>query len=273
MARLSLNQRTLGIPLTLTLGILSGLFQPAAATASIFGEDDRVTETRSNPRFRPVGIVKEKARHGFATAFLVDDCHALTAKHVIHHPDPIGRTVKIRFEPWLQSSPSNTTTGVVIAAGGMTIAKADWSEDWALLRLSQCLGRTLGFFRLSSAPLKIQAVKLGITPTLIAVGYPNDRKRGRGPTIDPRCEVKLITSYGLLHDCAALPGNSGGPMVSWNDDLGQFEVFAINVAGHHNRAPRTFDLDSANMAVAVQPILMILKALHHRDLSGANLPN
>ena len=273
MAILPLTRRKFGIPLTLLLAVLSALFQPASAPASIFGEDDRVTEGRTDFRFRPVGMVRENARYGFATAFLVDDCHALTAKHVIHHSHPIGRTVILRFEPWRRSSPSNTTEGVVVAAGGTPTAKADVSEDWALLQLSQCLGRTIGFFRLSTVQLKIQTAKLGITPSLIAVGYPNDQKPGSRPTFDPRCEVRLITSYGLLHDCATLPGNSGGPIIGWNDDREQFEVFAINVAGNHDPAPRKFDMDAPNMAVAVQPILPILESLKHREHPRTNQPN
>lgn len=243
------------------LAVFSTLLQPTAAVASIFDNDDRATLGSDDTRLDPVGIVSASKGEPYGTAFLIDDCYALTARHVIHHPEPIGRQVILRFVPWRQSNRLNTTSAIVVMAGGSPTAASDLSQDWVLLRLNRCLGRVLGHFALSSVPVKIQPAEPTITPNLVAVGFSNDRSLARRPTIDTTCRVRLITSFGLLHDCATLPGNSGGPLMAWNKDRGKYEVFAINVAGEPDPIPRPFDLRSANVAVAVQAILPALKAL------------
>lgn len=243
------------------LALVSTLLQPTAAIASIFDHDDRATLGSDDTRLDPVGIVSAIKGGPFGTAFLIDACYALTARHLIHHPDPIGRQVVLRFVPWRQSTRLNTTSAIVVIAGGHPTAVGDLSQDWVLLRLNRCLGRVLGHFALSSVPVKIQPAVPTITPYLVAIGFSNDRSLARRPTIDTICRVRLITSFGLLHDCATLPGNSGGPLMAWNKDRGTYEVFAINVAGEHDPVPRPFDLRSANVAVSVQDILPALKAL------------
>lgn len=241
--------------------MFSALLHPTAAFASIFDNDDRATLGSDDTRLDPVGIVSASKGGPYGTAFLINACYALTAKHVIHHPEPIGRQVILRFAPWRQSNRLNTTSAIVVIAGGRAAALSDLSQDWVLLRLNRCLGRTLGHFELSSVPVKIQPEELNITPNLVAVGFSNDRSLARRPTIDTTCRVRLITSFGLLHDCATLRGNSGGPLMAWNKDSGKYEVFAINVAGEHDPIPRPFDLRSANVAVSIQGILPALKAL------------
>lgn len=243
------------------LALFATLLQPAAAFASIFDNDDRATLGSDDTRLDPVGIVSAIKGGPYGTAFLIDACYALTAKHVIGHPEPIGRKVILRFVPWRQSNRLNTTSAIVVAAGGTAAAVSDLSQDWVLLRLNRCLGRILGHFELSSVPVTIQHTNLTITPNLVAVGFSNDRSLARRPTIDSSCRIRQITSFGLLHDCATLRGNSGGPLMAWNKDREKYEVFAVNAAGEHDPVPRSFDLRSANVAVAVHTILPALQAL------------
>lgn len=246
------NRNKLGI--ALALGVL---LHSNPSSASVFSEDDRVTAAGDASDLEAVGVIRETAEGSYGTAFLVAPCYALSAKHIVHHADPIGRNVTLRFKLWQRSDGTNTTNAAVVAAGGRAQAAGDLSQDWLLLRLDRCLGDHLGYFRLSREALQIRGAG-PITPKLIAVGYPADRLPALRPTIDPACRVRLITSYGLLHDCATLPGNSGGPLMAWNAQHRRYEVVAINVAGHDRRVPEAFDLDSANAAVSVEPIVAIL---------------
>ena len=207
-----------------------------------------------------IGIVSETLTSTYATAFLVGPCHALSARHVVHHSNPIGRTVMLRFKPWRRSDAGNSSDAVVIAAGGAAASPGDVSQDWILLRLDRCLGASLGYVPLSREPLRIpESGPIG--PGLLAVGFPEDRSVARRPTIDPHCRVRMISSTGLLHDCATMPGNSGGPLMAWSAEHQRYEVYAINVAGFADRAPRAFDERSANAAVAIAPIVVILDAI------------
>ena len=239
------------------LSLLASLTPFHSVSASIFNEDDRVAGANDSGSLDSIGIVRETLRGGYATVFLVGECYALSAKHVVHNPEPVGRPVTLRFELWERASASNSTKGVVVAAGGQPEGIGDVSKDWILIRLDRCLGRSLGYLTLSEDVLQIPGSGQ-ITPSLRAVGYPRDRPLSSHPTVDPACRVKLISSYGLLHDCATLPGNSGGPLLGWNSKRQQLQVFAINVAGYDDHLPRSFDQNRANAAVAVQPIIAIL---------------
>lgn len=239
--------------LAIIAAVCAGIGRSAPVAAAIFTADDRVADIRADARWRTVGLVSEAPDAPYGTAFLVGNCHALTARHIIHHAQPVGRSVDLRFEPWRRATAANSSAATVVAAGGLAQGPSDVSQDWVLLRLDQCLGRSLGFLPLNSAPLLIHAAGQGIGPDLIGVGYPNDQPR-RGPTIDPLCRVRLITSFGLLHDCATLPGNSGGPLIGWNAARKRYEVYAINVAGFDRRTASPFVLDDANAAVAINSI-------------------
>ena len=237
----------------------------ADATASIFDTDDRMSVGHIDGSLKSVGVVSETATSNYGTAFLIDACHALTARHVIHHADAIGQRVSLWFEPWRPATRFNSAAGIVVAAGGAASNGSDLSQDWALLRVDPCLGETLGFLRPSSEPLALRPGRPGIAPKLMAVGFPHDRRIEDGPTIDPDCQVRLMTSFGLLHDCATLPGNSGGPLIAWNADRRRHEVYAINVAGFDKSMLDRFDPDVANIAVSLHSILPVIRTQIERD--------
>ena len=213
-------------------------------------------------------MVSETRFGAYGTAFLVAPCLALSARHVVHHAEPLGQRMTLRFTPWKRADRSNSSAATVIAAGGVATSAGDVSQDWVLLKLDRCLGATLGYLALSREPLRIPPSG-PITPALIAVGFPADRAAMRRPVVDPDCRVRMIASTGLLHDCATMPGNSGGPMMAWSAARRRYEVHAINVAGFADRVPRAFDLASANGAVAVAPIVAMLDAIEARDGGAA----
>lgn len=236
------------------------------AQAAIFEIDDRIGVERGDVELRGVGIVSETPTSDYGTAFLIDACHALSARHVVHQAEAMGQQVTLQFEPWRASTRANSAVGTVVATGGTPRRLSDLSQDWILLRLDRCLGATLGFLPLSMTPLAFRADRRAIGPALKAVGFPHDRAVVRGPTIDPLCAVRMISSFGLLHDCATLPGNSGGPLIAWNAAMERYEVVAINVAGHDRATAERFDAEAANVAVSIESILPAIRAEIERGL-------
>ncbi len=70
---------------SIVAGLLTAALSVSSAQKSaalIFGPDNRrFVDTRAGSPFSPVGILF-KTGDGYATAFLVDDCHVLTVQHV-----------------------------------------------------------------------------------------------------------------------------------------------------------------------------------------------
>lgn len=230
------------------------------AQAAIFERDDRIGVEQGGAGLRGVGVVSASPTSSYGTAFLIDACHALSARHMVHRAEAIGQRLTVQFEPWRASTRANSAVGTVVATGGTPRRRSDVSQDWILLRLDRCLGATLGFLPLSKMPLAFRADRRAIGPDLKAIGFPHDRAVERGPTIDPLCAVRMISSFGLLHDCATLPGNSGGPLIAWNAAMERYEVMAINVAGHDRATAERFDAEAANMAVSIESILPAILA-------------
>lgn len=220
------------------------------ACAAIFDRDDRVAVGNG---LSPVGIV-ESGWSRYGSGFLIDRCHVLTARHVVAEGrEVVGRHVRFRLDPASAATPANSSTGTVIAAGAPGVRRADYSDDWALIRIERCLGSTFGYFPIAAQGFYRLGGDGPVRPALTAMGYPRDRG-GRLLMIDPDCAARQRTTIGLRHDCAATPGSSGGPLLAWNDRSSRYEAVAINVAAvRHSRAV-AFTLDQANMAVELNAI-------------------
>lgn len=217
-----------------SLFVLSFVFPLSGTQALIFGADDRltVTTTPGSP-FSSVGIVYGGSPGVYATAFLIDDCHALTIQHVFgKSASAKGRRTIVAFE--VEGPPDSwaATRAKVVADGAIEMngrkGITAHINDWALLRLSKCLGKTFGHVRLS-ARIPSPSDEIGIA------GYPEDRPLSEGLSIDARCHVRAIRSLTILHDCAALPGNSGSPLFRVVRENGRtvLETFGI-VEGAHS---------------------------------------
>lgn len=231
-------------PLSTFRAVLLALAAAAAGWASssaalVFGADDRqVVSTDPGSPFAPVGIVYGSPEAGYGTAFLVDDCYALTVQHAFGSSrSAVGR--RIMFAGGVSGTPDRwrTSRAVVVADGGLEQAPASdaygmRSRDWALLRLSKCLGREFGFVTLTAAVPDA-------TETVAMAGYPIDKPLSGGLQLDRSCRVRDERSGVLLHDCASLPGNSGSPMFRIVSAGGRqrLEVFAMNTAGHSYNTP------------------------------------
>lgn len=220
----------------LALGALSLLVPVSSSHALIFGIDRRqVQDTGPGALFGPVGIVYSPDGSNYATAFLIDDCHAMTVQHVFAEGDIAQRRGSIlAFNVAGPSTSWTVVSGRVVAHGKQTVDARTQAivrtEDWAVLKLSQCLGKTFGHVTFSRMmPASEEAVGL--------VGYPFDRPLSAGVSADLKCHVHTQRGSALLHDCASLPGNSGGPLfrVVLHDGRPSLEVFALLIAAHSHQ--------------------------------------
>lgn len=213
---------------------LSLLFAASETDALIFGEDHRmIVSTEPGSLFGPVGIVYGAGNGEYATAFLIDDCHALTVQHVFGEQQSAQGRQAV-FAANVEGPPGSwaTSKAIVLVDGAIENNKAAAigarTNDWALLRLSKCLGKKFGHVRLSPRLPAADPDPIGIA------GYPDDRPLSEGLSIDVGCHTRGRRSFTLFHDCAALPGNSGSPLFKVTDTEGRptLEVFAISEAAH-----------------------------------------
>jgi hypothetical protein len=155
---------------------------------------------------------------GSGTAFLIDECGILTNFHVVFGP----WTVTALRPPSHDFAGTFTLTEVTLADGSHPATRAipvawgdylgpnrQWrrpEEDWAYLVLEDCLGHDHGYFDLREADVYEPAIDRGFTAT----GYSAGRQMA-----DPACAARrdpAEAAKGWLHDCAALAGDSGGPI-------------------------------------------------------------
>jgi V8-like Glu-specific endopeptidase len=233
--------------LAIKFGLAIGnLALPTSSTALVFGKDDRqIVSSEPGSPFSPIGVVYGAPETAYSTAFLIDDCHALTVQHVFGATrSSVGRTITFAAGVSGPARRWRRARATVIADGGLERAKGDAYSirrvDWALLRLSKCLGREFGHVTITSRMPKVDE-------EIAMAGYPIDSPLSRGLEMDPSCRIREKRSGVLLHDCAGLPGNSGSPLFRISEIKGtqRLEVFAIAAAGH------AFNVPGANLLLPV----------------------
>jgi V8-like Glu-specific endopeptidase len=232
----------------------------ASVTSSVIGTDDRV-QTAVGPReMWPIGLVTSGWFGLRTSGTLIDRCHVLTAKHLLRATPPIGH--KFRFRA--MAAPGRpSTNGSVVAVGAMDTkhhAKGfDRTGDWLLLRLDRCLGEQLGTIPLANQPLSASPGWRVDGPGILSAGYPDDRSAMAGLTVDPKCQVQLLDHQTLVHDCAAVPGDSGGPILV-RTTSGALEVVAIHSASKGGSGPPTSIAD-ANRGLLVESFLAEVRTI------------
>ncbi len=238
----------------MTLGLL---FAAPFVQANIFYKDLRTSQPAGKGALTPIGSLTKIQTGTHGTAFLVSPCYILTNFHVAY-ADSFTKPEKTLFQVGESSS-----LAMPVAAGKMTSPQAENGEDWALLRLDQCLGQQLGYFELAGLSLE-QATKKKI----IMAGYPFDRSSAN-LTLSPLCHIdshSLASAGGWRHDCASRAGSSGSPLLI-EKTPGHFQVIALNtteVVGFDEIIGR-YDISLSNGATPVAPILAQILPLLQAD--------
>jgi len=194
---------------------------PDLASANVFGEDRREQSAADSEPLRWVGelySVSDPFQTG--SAVLVDECHILSAYHsTFYRRDgklnkPSGLVVS-RFmldpDPTRPGTFRHSTLARPVLWGEFNRwSLRGQSEDWALLRLDDCLGREVGFAPIAEAGEKSRN---GYGALLFA-GYPQSRRSLGGVTLERGCHAwdagPVFPIIGI--DCAFERGASGGPI-------------------------------------------------------------
>lgn len=92
------------------------------------------------------------------------------------------------------------------------------ADDWALLELEEPIGGELGWLPLAEGAQAGRKV--------VAAGYGKDK--AHVPMAHKDCTLTSRKGPLLLHDCDAVQGDSGGPVLDWNG--GKPSIVALNVA-------------------------------------------
>ncbi|HUQ38072.1 MAG TPA: hypothetical protein VM144_17010 [Aestuariivirga sp.] len=188
------------------------------ASAWVFNVD-----LREASNFAPVGVIEFNLPEGQSrgTAFLVDECTVLTNFHVafgpwyvtaLRPPSNADRGTFTLTQVTLPNGEHPTTRAVPVMWGDYTGPDRQFrkpANDWVLLALEDCLGRRHGYLQPYDAVLNDALPDRG---GFTAVGYSAGRQM-----VDAKCSIRLGPGIGtgatMLNDCAALPGDSGAPIV------------------------------------------------------------
>jgi hypothetical protein len=201
-----------------------------------------------------------------------------TAHGLVSHADgKTQRRVAVRFD---HTRDGPLSLGATVLRVGATAAFAtdNAARDWAILLLDRPVPGVQPLEpRYEAAPGGLR----GLGPSLALLAYHYDFMGGSRPAISDRCSISGRADGLALHDCDAMVGSSGGPLI--HREGGRCAVVAINQGclGRHQRnvdyrpdgpdanANRAVPLD--NLRDVLEPILRRLEAgADARELVGTH---
>ena len=239
------------------LCLLLALTLPGAVTANIFVADRREYRPADQPLLRSVGIVVN-ARRQVGTAFLVGECHVMTAFHSAFFRDAqaIARDelaggprpghvldFYIGPDPERPGLFRHRSVARVVDYGNYhPAAPRGMTGDWAILQLEDCLGRDYGFLPILR-PSSGDYLPHG---PLMTISFPYSGWNRPGVAVEEGCRARDSGPVtGLIAvDCAFEGGMSGGPVLERQPD-GQWRVVGI-------------------MQLRFSPVERVLPAFEHR---------
>ncbi len=229
------------------------------------GKDYRIPMTSRKYPWSTIGRVQgttTDAKSYHCTGTLIDNDIVLTNAHCVIDPDTHKLSKKILFMPNVINGVVQDETDVVLVE--QVVYGTDFTDDkltnqtndWALMKINQPLGRKyghLGWKSLRSSTL------INNPKTLSFVGYsgdfPNPKKKGYEDltagtgwtaSFETGCSIVGEESGVLLHNCATAGGSSGGPLIAWVGEKPY--IVALNNAEIKNLATNQ---DITNLAVKI----------------------
>lgn len=201
--------------------------RPAAAEGlkGVKGADDRIEVAANQYPWSAVARLNN-GKGGHCSAVLVGPSLAVTAAHCLWNKSTLRP-----MPPTSLHVVAGYARGAYLAATRVTAASVapGWqfgqryspdlaAHDWAVLTLAEPLGDSVGWVAIGDAA--------GTADHLVAVGYGQDK--AHIPAAHLGCKVVGKLGPGLLtHDCDAVHGDSGAPVLVWR--AGQPSLAAIHV--------------------------------------------
>lgn len=226
-----------------------------SAVANIFDRDDRI-RVLPGPQdpLAPIGFLTRASDASRGTAFLVSPCLILTNLHVA-----VGSTWPAKDGEVLTFRVPGQEEAVIahLVQYGSVREDGTWAQfdDWALLQLESCWGMNLGWLNLKPVPA---ATLIFPAQPLRIAGFPED-KDTRELTLDPQCRVR---DQNWRHDCATRPGNSGGPLLTADN---QVVAIAVSSRGAFMEIIRGYHESLSNGSIPVTAFWPQIQALVEED--------
>lgn len=208
-----------------------------SAEANIFVSDNRVDMWPVPAQLQPVGMLRALPDDSnWGTAFLVGQCHILTAFHVafpesrnskfvpsskVQSMFYVGRTEGNRESPTgfrvhAKATPVKWGNYMQFRPDGKRRTVAGVQNDWAILKLDDCLGRSFGVVDFT-VPIKATDER---EYRVQVAGFPLDRTKSSGMTLEKKCTIRDFGPDLLSGvDCAIVMGASGGPVFEERDNV------------------------------------------------------
>ena len=137
-------------------------------------------------------------------------------------------------------------------------------DDWALLELREPIGSSVGYLGWAMFDFAGLERALQSGGQIALAGYPGVREHVM--SVDMKCGEAFLRKDGdlLIHRCAAMQGDSGGPVLLLEN--GKATVVAVNSGtGHHEGTVSRFATPVASFSTAILEALGDNRSLQLKD--------
>jgi V8-like Glu-specific endopeptidase len=212
---------------------------------AIVGRDDRIPMTSRDYPWSAIGKIEGIGADGggySCTGTLIAEDVVLTNAHCVVNPETRKLSQAIAFEPNLVNGVLKNPNDIAYATNvyyGTDFKNgdlADYSNDWAILKLNKPLGKKYGYLGWKSLP---SSRLVGDTKKFALVGYsgdfPNPKKKayenltaGESMTagVHLKCSILRHQDNLLYHNCDTNHGASGGAIIS--NINGKYYILALH---------------------------------------------
>jgi len=201
-----------------------------------FGADDRQPMLSHRYPWGAIGRV-ELSTGGFCTGALVGEDLLLTNAHCVLNE---GGLVKVKFKPNYMNGSAPEEVDSVWVWYGTSNPDLHRASDWALIRLERPIGRTYGWFGLST-----RNDEWLLNRSVTFAGYStfaNEQreifKGGETAGVDIGCSITKVENGIVSTSCDTGRGSSGGPVFIWQNNLPY--IIALNAAEYRGNLPESF---------------------------------